>query len=116
MGCGAIVGVYGIVSYAAIQRTQEIGIRMALGASPRQVLGLIVGQGMRVVLIGVFVGLLAAWGLTRTMTHLLIGISPSDPIIYIGVSILLAFVAWLACWLPARRASRIDPMVALRYE
>jgi predicted permease len=112
----AIVGVYGIVSYAAIQRTREIGIRMALGANTLQVLGLIIGQGMRLVLAGILAGLLAAWLLTRTMTHMLIGISASDPVVYIGVSVLLSFVALLACWLPARRAAKVDPMVALRYE
>jgi predicted permease len=112
----AIVGVYGIVSYAAIQRTREIGIRMALGANTLQVLGLIIGQGMRLVLAGILAGLLAAWLLTRTMTHMLVGISASDPVVYIGVSVLLSFVALLACWLPARRAAKVDPMVALRYE
>jgi macrolide transport system ATP-binding/permease protein len=112
----AIVGVYGIVSYAATQRTREIGIRMALGANTLQVLGLIIGQGMRLVLAGILAGLLAAWLLTRTMTHMLVGISASDPVVYIGVSVLLSFVALLACWLPARRAAKVDPMVALRYE
>ncbi|MGA7446191.1 MAG: ABC transporter permease [Terriglobales bacterium] len=112
----AVVGVYGIVSYAAIQRTREIGIRMALGANSLQVLGLIVGHGMGLVLGGILAGLLAAWALTRTMTHLLVGISASDPVVYIGVSFLLSSVALLACWLPARRAVKVDPMKALRYE
>jgi predicted permease len=112
----AVIGVYGMVSYTAVRRTQEIGIRIALGANPRQILELVVGQGMRIVFIGVFVGLLAAWALTRTMTHLLVGVSPGDPVVYMVVSISLALVALLACYIPARRATKVDPMVALRYE
>ncbi len=112
----AVIGVYGMVSYTAVRRTQEIGIRIALGANPRQILELVVGQGMRIVFIGVFTGLLAAWALTHAMTHLLVGVSPDDPVVYIGVSIVLALVALLACYIPARRAAKVDPMVALRYE
>jgi putative ABC transport system permease protein len=112
----AIIGVYGMVSYTAVRRTREIGIRMALGASHRQILQLVVGQGMSTVIIGVFAGLLSAWVLTRTMTHLLVGVSPNDPVVYIGVSIALSLVALVASYIPARRATKVDPTVALRYE
>jgi predicted permease len=112
----AVVGVYGMVSYTAVRRTQEIGIRISLGASRLQILELVVGQGMKIVLLGVAVGLLAAWALTRTMTHLLVGVSPDDPIVYLGVAISLSFVALIASYIPARRATKVDPVVALRYE
>jgi predicted permease len=112
----AVVGVYGMVSYTAARRTQEIGIRIALGANPLQILKLVVGQGMRIVFIGVFAGLLAALALTRTMTHLLVGVSPNDPAVYIGVSVSLSLVALIASYIPARRATKVDPVVALRYE
>jgi predicted permease len=112
----AVVGVYGVVSYAATQRTQELGVRMALGASPRQILALLLKQGARLVAAGLLFGLAGAWALTRAMTHMLVGVSPSDPITYISVAVLLSFITLLACWIPARRAMRVDPMVALRYE
>jgi len=112
----AVVGVYGVVSYAATQRTQELGIRMALGASPQQILALLLRQGGRLVAAGLFVGLAGAWALTRAMSSMLVGVSPSDPLTYISVAVLLSFVTLLACWIPARRALRVDPMVALRYE
>lgn len=112
----AVVGVYGMVSYGTAQRTQEIGIRVALGASRRQILRLIVDQGMKTVLLGVAFGVIAAWGITRLMKHLLVGVSASDPIVYAGVSLLLSLVTLLACYIPARRAAKVDPMVALRYE
>jgi len=112
----AIVGVYGVVSYAATQRTQELGVRMALGASPRQVLALLLKQGARLVAAGLVFGLAGAWGLTRAMSSMLYGVSPSDPVTYLSVAALLTFVTLLACWIPARRAVRVDPMVALRYE
>jgi predicted permease len=112
----AVIGVYGMVSYTAARRTQEIGIRIALGANSYQILELIVGQGVRTVFMGVFAGLIAAWALTRTMRHLLVGISPNDPIVYITVSVALSLVALVASYVPARRATKVDPMVALRYE
>ena len=112
----AIVGVYGVVSYAATQRTQELGVRMALGASPRQILALLLRQGAQLVAAGLLFGLVGAWTLTRAMSHMLVGVSPSDPLTSLSVAALLSFITLLACWIPARRAMRIDPMVALRYE
>ena len=112
----AAVGVYGVVSYTTARRTQEIGVRVALGASSRQILVMVVNQGMRTVLLGVMVGLLGAWALTRMMRHMLVGVSSSDPTVYAGVSVLLCLIAFLACYLPARRAAKVDPMVTLRYE
>lgn len=112
----AVVGVYGVVSYAATQRTQELGIRRALGASPCQILALLIKQGAQLVAAGLLCGLAGAWALTRAMSHMLVGVSPSDPLTYLSVAALLSFVTLLACWIPARRAMRVDPMVALRYE
>jgi ABC-type antimicrobial peptide transport system permease subunit len=112
----AVVGVYGVVSFAASQRTREMGIRMALGANSRDILKLVWLQGVRLVLAGVAIGSAAAWALTRAMTHLLAEISASDPVTYISVAILLAAVALFACYIPARRTMHVDPMIALRYE
>jgi predicted permease len=112
----AVIGIYGIVSFSAAQRTREIGIRMALGGSARDVLRLILQQGVRMVIIGLGVGLLAALGITRVTTGLLVGVSPNDPLTYVAVALLLAAIALLACWIPARRATRVDPGIALRYE
>jgi predicted permease len=112
----AVLGVYGVVSFAAVQRTREIGIRMALGGSPRDVVGLVLRQGVGMVLAGLLVGALAALALTRLMTRFLIDVSPSDPLTYISVAVLLSAIALLACWIPARRATRVDPSTALRYE
>ncbi len=112
----AAVGIYGVMSYSVAQRTHEIGIRMALGAQPRDVLKLVVGQGLILAIIGVVVGVCAALGMSRMITSLLFRVSATDPPIYLSVPLLLAGVALLASYIPARRAMRVDPMVALRYE
>jgi putative ABC transport system permease protein len=112
----ATIGIYGVVSYAVTQRTHEIGIRMALGAEPRNVLMFMVGQGMRWVLTGVVIGLGAALALTRLMTSLLYGLKATDPATFIGLTLLLVAVAFLACYLPARGATQVDPLSALRHD
>ena len=98
------------------QRTREIGIRLALGASKRNVLSLVIAQGMKLALAGMAIGILAALALTRVIRSLLYGVTPTDPATFALVSLLLLAIALLACWLPARRAARVDPMEALRYE
>ena len=112
----ALVGIYGVVSYAASQRTQEIGVRMALGAKPRDILRLVVGQGLTLVTIGLGIGLVAALGISSLMTSLLFGISPRDPLTFVAVPILLGAMALAASYIPAMRATRVDPVVALRSE
>jgi predicted lysophospholipase L1 biosynthesis ABC-type transport system permease subunit len=112
----SVLGIYGVMRYSTNQRTREIGIRMALGAEPGEVVGMVVRQGMTLAALGLAGGLLAALALTRFLTGLLFGISAYDPLTYAAVTMLLAAIAWATCWLPARRATRVDPMIALRAE
>jgi putative ABC transport system permease protein len=112
----AAVGIYGVMAYAISQRTREIGIRLALGAQRAEVVGLVVWQGMLPVAAGMALGVGGAWALTRVISSLLYGVSANDPLTFTGVAVLLAFVALLACYLPARRAANVDPMLTLRHE
>jgi putative ABC transport system permease protein len=110
------VGIYGVMSYTVGQRTQEIGVRMALGAQPKNMLALVLGRGAGLALVGIFAGTLGALALTRFLSSLLFGVAPKDPFTFADVALLLFCVALAACYVPARRAMRVDPMEALRHE
>lgn len=112
----AAIGIYGVISYSVAQRTHEIGIRMALGAQHQDVVRMVLRQGGKIALIGTAIGVAVAIGLTRLMSSLLFSVSANDPLTFAGVALLLLAVAMLACYIPARRAVRVDPMIALRYE
>jgi ABC-type antimicrobial peptide transport system permease subunit len=112
----ACVGIFGVMWGTVRRRRAEIGVRMALGAGPGRVVREILADGLRLVALGIALGLAAAFALTRLMSSLLVGVTPTDPATFVGVALLLAAAALLACWIPARRASRVDPMVVLRAE
>jgi putative ABC transport system permease protein len=112
----AAIGLYGVMSYGVAQRTRELGVRIALGATSRHALKLIIGQGMKLVALGVALGLGIALAVTRLMAHLLFGVVATDPLTFTAIALLLAFVALLACYIPARRAAKVDPMMALKHE
>jgi putative ABC transport system permease protein len=112
----AAIGVYGVISYSVAQRTHEIGIRMALGAQRQEVLRMVLTQGLEIAFVGVAIGLAASIGLARLMSSLLFSVGANDPMTFAAVAFLLVVVAVLACYIPARRATRVDPMVALHYE
>jgi putative ABC transport system permease protein len=112
----AAIGIYGVLAYAVTQRTREIGIRMALGAQPREVRRLVLRQGIQLIAPGIAIGIAGAVGFTRYLEGMLFGLTPLDPSTFMAVSLLFAVIALLACYVPARRATKVDPLVSLRYE
>jgi putative ABC transport system permease protein len=110
------IGIYGVMAYSVTQRKQELGIRVALGAEPRDILRLVVGQGMKLALAGVALGVVTSVVLTRLMSTLLFGVHAIDPVAFVGSALGLVIAAFVACYLPARRATRADPIVVLRFE
>ena len=112
----ALIGIYGVMAYLVVTRTHEIGVRMALGATARNVFGLIVGRGMKLTIIGVLLGIVGAYGLTRLIRGLLFNVSTTDPVTFTLISLLLVLAAFVACYIPARRATKVNPLVALRYQ
>ena len=112
----ASVGIYGVLAYAVERRTREIGVRIALGAQRKEVLKLVISQGLKLTALGLSIGLVAAWGLTRFIESQLYGVRPTDPAVFVGVTLLLLLVAGFASWLPARRATKLDPIAVLRHE
>ena len=112
----AVVGIYGVMSYSVNRRTHEIGVRLALGASKMNLLTLVLGQGLRLTVIGIAVGTAGALGVTRLISNMLFGVTPTDPVTFALVGVLLTGVSLAACYLPARRATRVDPIRALKYE
>jgi putative ABC transport system permease protein len=112
----ACMGIYGVMAYSVAQRTSEIGVRMALGAQTGNVLGLVLSEGLRLALLGAGIGLAGSFFAARLLSGMLFGVTPSDPLTFVGVAFVLVAVAMVACYIPARRATRVDPLVALRYE